>query len=123
MLEYDELKLELTGMHDAISELKDALDIAGAMEKVQELEKLTLADGFWDDMENSQKILQQSKSYKSKIESYDKLNESYEDTLVLMAIDYLGIKLDYVVGIIDTRLKFIVESVFVKLNSFNSLIS
>ena len=101
MLEYDELKLELTAMHDAVLELKDALNIKGAAEKVEELEKLTLADGFWDDMENSQKILQQSKAYKSKIESYDKLSEAYEDTLVLIDMANDAEDMDYLPEIKD----------------------
>lgn len=43
-----------------------------------------MADGFWDDMENSQKILKKSKALKQKIERYESLKESYDDTLVMI---------------------------------------
>lgn len=45
---------------------------------------MTTADGFWDDMENSQKILQRIKALKNKVEKYDKLRNLYDDTLVLI---------------------------------------
>ena len=36
-------------------------------EKLEELEEKTASEGFWDDMENSQKILQKMKALKSKL--------------------------------------------------------
>ena len=40
-------------------------------------------EGFWDDMEKSQKILQRTKEYKNKVQRYDDLVSLYDDTLVL----------------------------------------
>ncbi len=54
------------------------------MEKIKELEEMSAAPGFWDDMENSQKILQKTKILKNKVEKYEKLYSLYEDTLVLI---------------------------------------
>lgn len=51
---------------------------------MKQLEEKTAEAGFWDDMENSQKILQKVKNLKSKIEKYDALCNEYEDTLVLI---------------------------------------
>ncbi len=59
-------------------------DLAGAQAKIDELEKKTMADGFWDDMENSQKILKQIKALKNKIERYQTLKTTFDDTLVLI---------------------------------------
>ena len=39
--------------------------------------------GFWDDMENSTKILQKTKQLKDKLEKYNRLRSSWEDMLVL----------------------------------------
>ncbi len=54
------------------------------MKEVEELEKVSAEDGFWDDLENSQKVLQKTKQLKDKIEGYEKLKSSWEDVLVLI---------------------------------------
>lgn len=40
--------------------------------------------GFWDDMENSQKILQKTKQLKDKVSRYETLKSGWEDALVLI---------------------------------------
>ena len=84
MLQYDEYKIELNSMEDGIKELRASLDIEGAIKKIDELEAQTAADGFWDDMETSQKILQKMKALKAKVEKYDALSTEYDDTMVLI---------------------------------------
>ena len=54
------------------------------MSKIDELEKISAEPGFWDDMENSQKVLQKTKQLKDKVESYEILKGSWEDALVLV---------------------------------------
>ena len=60
MLEFEELKLKLLGYHDELCDLKDAIDYDGVKRHIAELEQQAAADGFWDDIENSQKILQKT---------------------------------------------------------------
>lgn len=48
------------------------------------LEAQSAEDGFWEDMEKSQKVLQKTKQLKDKIEKYEKLKSSWEDALVLI---------------------------------------
>ena len=60
MLEYDEYRLELQGLEKDITDLKDSLDIAGALSEIETLEAKSAEPGFWDDMESSQKILQKT---------------------------------------------------------------
>lgn len=43
-----------------------------------------MSEGFWDDMENSQKVLQKTKQLKDKVEAFNRLKEKWEDTLVLI---------------------------------------
>ena len=43
-----------------------------------------MEDGFWDDIENSQKVLQKTKQLKDKVEAYENLRGKWEDTLVLI---------------------------------------
>lgn len=54
------------------------------MSKISELEEQSSAPGFWDDVENSQKVFQQTKQLKDKVERYDRLKSSWEDALVLV---------------------------------------
>ncbi|MCC8168961.1 MAG: peptide chain release factor 2 [Oscillospiraceae bacterium] len=84
MLEYEQYRLELQGLENNINELRDSLDIAGAMEEAEKLEAQSAEPGFWDDMENSQKILQRTKQLKDKVAAFDSLKSLWEDTLVLI---------------------------------------
>lgn len=54
------------------------------MSKISELEEQSSAPGFWDDVENSQKVFQQTKQLKDKVERYERLKGSWEDALVLV---------------------------------------
>ena len=54
------------------------------MSTISELEAQSAEQGFWDDMEKSQRVLQQTKQLKGKVESYEKLKSSWEDALVLV---------------------------------------
>ncbi len=53
------------------------------MAEIEKLEAQAATDGFWDDMEKSQKILQRTKEFKNKVERYNALVSDYEDALVL----------------------------------------
>lgn len=48
-----------------------------------------MVEGFWDDLEKSQKILKKSKALKNKVDSYESLRNEYDDTLTMveMAIE------------------------------------
>ena len=64
-------------------------DIEKKEKDIDELDKEISKDGFWDDLENSQKVLQKSKSLKSSVEKYNKLISDEEDleTLNELAIE------------------------------------
>ena len=48
-----------------------------------------MVEGFWDDLEKSQKILKKSKALKNKVDRYESLKNEYDDTLTMveMAIE------------------------------------
>ncbi|MBQ9510088.1 MAG: peptide chain release factor 2 [Clostridia bacterium] len=68
--------------HDA-EELGSALKIEKLRENVKDLEEKTVADGFWDNQENSSAVLQELKRTKDKIEAYEKLVQRIEDAITL----------------------------------------
>ena len=83
LIEFEEYKQKLTALQPAIEELGQAYDLEHAAEEVEELENRASEPGFWDDMENSQKILQRTKALKDKIEGYHHLCAQHEDLLTL----------------------------------------
>ena len=84
MLEFEQLKLRLIANESELHDLKDALGYDRLVREIEELEAKAAAPGFWDDMENSQKILQKTGKLKNTVETYDKLCSTYDDLLVLI---------------------------------------
>ncbi len=76
-------------MRTTLSELGDSLRIPAQREKLAELEAQTFAPDFWNDQENSSKILQRVKQMQDTISSYEMLCAKLEDALTLaeMAIE------------------------------------
>ena len=54
--------------------------------EIAELERKAAEPSFWDDMENSQKVLQRTSQLKASVETYNKLQSLYEDTLTLIEL-------------------------------------
>jgi len=86
MLEFEEQKLRLEGMKPELDDLKDALKLDSVKKEVEALESQAAEEGFWDDIENSQKILQKTSQLKAKIEKYNNLYSLYDDTLTLIEL-------------------------------------
>lgn len=86
MIILDELRLEMIGYRKEIEELSDVLSINDAKERIVALNAETAKDGFWDDLENSQKVLQETKSLERKIEKFNKLNDALEDIITLIEL-------------------------------------
>ena len=64
-------------------------DVARLNDEIEELEQKSAEQGFWDDIENSQKILQRTKSLKTKLEKYRRLVSGLED---LKTLNQLGLE-------------------------------
>ncbi len=86
MVQFEELKINLTNLKPEIDDLAEALNLKSIDDELLELEKKQLSPNFWDDRENSQKILERIGVLKSKKSAYDNLVSLYEDTLTLIEI-------------------------------------
>ena len=84
MIQLDELRIEVEGLTKDIDELSQAMGISNLEKERDELEEQAAQEGFWNDMANSQKVLQRTKQVKDKIAKYQKLVSRQEDTLVLI---------------------------------------
>lgn len=84
MLEFEEQGLKLRGFFAELTDLKEALAYDSVKQKIVELEAETVKEDFWGDLENSQKILQQVSQLKGIISAFDRLQQTYDDTLTLI---------------------------------------
>ena len=84
MLEFEQLNLRLISNRDELLDLKDALGYDRLKRDIDELEMKSSAPGFWDDPENSQKIVQKTGKLKNVVELYDKSVALYDDLTVLI---------------------------------------
>ena len=89
IVQYDEYKQRLCAMEADLADLAGALDIDVAKTEIAELDEQVAAEGFWNDIENSQKVLTRQKGLKNKVEKYEKLLSRHADlvTLVELAIE------------------------------------
>ncbi len=84
MLQLEELKLEFENLKSQIKDLSEAIGINNVDEKLKILEKKSAQPDFWDDIKNSNKILQKISELKNKQQKYYKLLSLYNDTNVLI---------------------------------------
>lgn len=82
----EEKKFELNKIEEDIKKLKDALNIVDKTKKLEELEKETTADGFWNDSKNSQTVLQRVKRLQREIEVYNKVYKVFEESNLLFLL-------------------------------------
>jgi len=66
-------------------------DIANKEIEINKLEEEIAKDGFWDDLENSQKVIKQSKVLKASVDKYKTLIQEVED---LETLNILGMEED-----------------------------
>ena len=83
MLQFEEVKQALVDLEPELRELADALGLEKTKEEIEKLEQQAAAPGFWDDLENTQKVLQRTSSLKAKVENYNKLCGHYDDAMAL----------------------------------------
>ena len=83
VIEYDEYKQKLLALEPALGELEKALGIPKAREELADLQKETEQEGFWSDLERSQKVSQQIKRLENKVKKHDRLVSDWEDCLTL----------------------------------------
>ena len=83
LIEYDEYKQKLRDLGPELDKLSAALDMDGARAEAAKLEDETAQDGFWNDLERSQKVQQRLKQLQNKIARHKKLVSEWEDLTAL----------------------------------------
>ena len=83
LIEYDVYKQKLRELEPELDKLSAALDIESAKQEAARLEDETAQDGFWNDLERSQKVQMRLKQLQNKIARQEKLISTWEDLTTL----------------------------------------
>lgn len=84
MLQFEECKRELEEQQEALAKLEEALGLPKLREEVEMLEHKSAEPGFWDNMQEAQKVTQRMAGLKAKDEGYQKLATRLDDCLALV---------------------------------------
>ena len=89
MLEFEEYKVKLNNVRPGLDVLRGALKLEAAQKEIEELEAASEREGFWNDVERSQKVQKRLKNLKDKCENFQKLCSAWDDMYALceMAIE------------------------------------
>ena len=89
MIEFEEYKGRLNAAKPTLDMLRDALKLEAAAREIEELEASSEREGFWNDVENSQKVQKRISVLKNKVEGYTRLCGAWDDlyTLCEMALE------------------------------------
>ena len=86
MLQAADLKQELNLLQPRLEDLRSAIGYEALLNKKEELEQKVSAPGFWDNLENSQKILKLQKEINDKVAHFEELIRKYDDTVTMMEL-------------------------------------
>ena len=80
MLEFEEYKVKLNNMKPTLDGLGSALKLDDARSEIAELEAESAKEGFWNDLDRSQKVQKRMKQLQQKCE---KLQSTWEDLMTI----------------------------------------
>ncbi|HLQ97590.1 MAG TPA: peptide chain release factor 2 [Candidatus Dormibacteraeota bacterium] len=82
-MELVEIKQELTKMEARINDFRGSLDLEASKQRVSELESEMTVEGFWDNQKEAQKVIDETNAIKSSIESFEKMEDRFDNVEVL----------------------------------------
>ena len=82
-IEFDSYKQKLNECRPALDGLAESLNLAGLKNELERLHAMQEAPGFWDNPENSQKIVVKTKQTELKIENYEAMLASWDDLMTI----------------------------------------
>ena len=86
MLQIEELKQELLAQQPKIEYLKEALGYQKPLEQKKQLDEQAAQPDFWNDVENTKKVLKEQKTVNEKVGSYENLVRMYEDAQTMLEL-------------------------------------
>ncbi len=86
MILLDDIRNELVNARPEVKELHEVLQIARAESELEDLRIQVTYDGFWDNPEQSQKVMQKIRTLENTVERYNKLQALLEDTIGMIEL-------------------------------------
>ena len=83
MIEFDNYKVKINAFKPTLETIHSALKLDEAREEIEKLQKESEQDGFWNDIERSQKVQQRLKQLQNKCEKFKKLSGRWDDLATL----------------------------------------
>ena len=89
IIEFDEYKSKLNGIKPNLEGLGRALKLDDTRAEIASLEAESTKEGFWNDVNNSQKVQKRLKQLQNKVAKYEKLCVQWDDLMTIcdMAIE------------------------------------
>ncbi|MDE5755951.1 MAG: peptide chain release factor 2 [Clostridia bacterium] len=86
MITIEQAKWDLDKINKSLAEVREAMAYDALVQKAEELKAEQAKDGFWEDMDNAQKVNRELSKIESKLKHYDKLFAQGEDLAVLIEL-------------------------------------
>ncbi|PTL28691.1 peptide chain release factor 2 [Lachnospiraceae bacterium oral taxon 096] len=88
MVELDQFKYKLSSYESTLLEVRDSLDLDSKERRIVELDRAMEEPDFWDNPEQSTKLVKEAKALKDTVEAYRHLESEYEDIGTLIEMGY-----------------------------------
>ncbi|MCI8580742.1 MAG: peptide chain release factor 2 [Dorea sp.] len=88
MVELDQFKTLMNAYEEPLAEMRDSLDAAGKENRIEELSRKVEEPGFWDNPEESQKIMKELKDLQELVKKIHAMYTGYEDIQLLIEMGY-----------------------------------
>ncbi|MGL6064977.1 MAG: peptide chain release factor 2 [Fusobacteriaceae bacterium] len=85
-----EIKREFLDISNKLKEIKGSLDLEKKIERIDDVEKLSFVDGFWNDKKRSQKLIKEANELKEWVNTYKKIENDYHDVELLIEFTEAG---------------------------------
>ena len=82
-IEFDSYKQKLNEIKPGLDSLADSLNLEGLRNELERLHAMQEAPGFWDNPEKSQQIVVKTRHTEQKIETYEKMQSSWDDLMTI----------------------------------------
>ena len=86
LMDFDSVRLLLEELKEKMYTLRNALKIEEKSNTLAELEKETAKNDFWEDTDNSSKVLAKMKMLKSDVEKYNNIENQYEEAVTYLEL-------------------------------------
>ena len=82
-IEFDSYKQKLTEVKPALDGLAESINLVGLRNELERLQAMQEAPGFWDNPDNSQKIVFKAKLTQNKIDKYEQMLATWDDLMTI----------------------------------------